>query len=163
MSILPPEVHAELTQLLQALQSPDNNIRSQAEEHLQNSWTNTRPEILLMGLAEQIQAGSDTPVCSVLYLPCLPVLPAMGIACLMAMPARIFFWSLELTRHVSSPRPSRTRCVLLPPSSSVESHPRRAKMKKVKPSTPSSPWPETRPPLFARSCLNLWLATLIAP
>ncbi|ROT37895.1 importin subunit beta-3 [Sodiomyces alkalinus F11] len=62
MSILPPEVHAELTQLLQALQSPDNSIRSQAEEHLQNSWTSTRPEILLMGLAEQIQAGSDTPV-----------------------------------------------------------------------------------------------------
>lgn len=62
MSVLPPEVHAELTQLLQALQSPDNNIRSQAEEHLQNSWTNTRPEVLLMGLAEQVQAASDTPI-----------------------------------------------------------------------------------------------------
>lgn len=67
MSVLPPEVHAELTQLLQALQSPDNNIRSQAEEHLQNSWTNTRPEVLLMGLAEQVQAASDTPVRPLLY------------------------------------------------------------------------------------------------
>jgi importin-5 len=62
MSLLPPDVHAELTQLLQALQSSDNSIRSQAEEHLQNNWTNARPEVLLMGLAEQIQAASDTSV-----------------------------------------------------------------------------------------------------
>ncbi|KXJ90626.1 armadillo-type protein [Microdochium bolleyi] len=62
MSVLPQEVHAELTQLLQALQSPDNSSRSQAEEHLQNNWTNTRPEILLMGLAEQISASQDVAV-----------------------------------------------------------------------------------------------------
>lgn len=62
MSILPQEIHAELTQLLQALQSPDNSTRSQAEEHLQNNWTNTRPEILLMGLAEQISASQDSAV-----------------------------------------------------------------------------------------------------
>ncbi|KAF5682658.1 importin subunit beta-3 [Fusarium denticulatum] len=59
MSLLPPDIHAELSQLLQALQSPDNSIRSQAEEHLQNNWTATRPEVLLMGLAEQIQAAGD--------------------------------------------------------------------------------------------------------
>ncbi|KAK5653518.1 hypothetical protein OQA88_8777 [Cercophora sp. LCS_1] len=59
MSMLAPDVHAELAQLLQALQSKDNNARSQAEEHLQNNWTNTRPEVLLMGLAEQIAAGRD--------------------------------------------------------------------------------------------------------
>ncbi|KAF5677303.1 importin subunit beta-3 [Fusarium heterosporum] len=59
MSLLPPDVHAELSQLLQALQSPDNSSRSQAEEHLQNNWTTTRPEVLLMGLAEQIQAAGD--------------------------------------------------------------------------------------------------------
>ncbi|KAJ8131391.1 hypothetical protein O1611_g2236 [Lasiodiplodia mahajangana] len=58
--MLPPEVSAELTQLLQALQSPDNSIRSQAEDHLQNSWTATRPEILLMGLAEQIAGAPDS-------------------------------------------------------------------------------------------------------
>ncbi|KOS23432.1 Importin subunit beta-3 [Escovopsis weberi] len=62
MSLLPPDVHAELTQLLQALQSPDNGIRSQAEEHLQNNWTGTRPEVLLMGLAEQIQGAEDNAV-----------------------------------------------------------------------------------------------------
>ena len=62
MSMLPAEVHAELAQLLQALQSPDNNIRSQAEDHLQNSWTATRPEVLLMGLAEQISGSTDAPV-----------------------------------------------------------------------------------------------------
>lgn len=62
MSVLPPEVHAELAQLLQALQSADNNVRSQAEEHLQSNWTSTRPEVLLMGLAEQISISNDTPV-----------------------------------------------------------------------------------------------------
>ncbi|ESU14277.1 hypothetical protein FGSG_13254 [Fusarium graminearum PH-1] len=59
MSLLPQDVHAELSQLLQALQSPDNSIRSQAEEHLQNNWTASRPEVLLMGLAEQIQGAGD--------------------------------------------------------------------------------------------------------
>ncbi|RYC60014.1 hypothetical protein CHU98_g6192 [Xylaria longipes] len=60
MSVLPLEVSAELTQLLQALQSPDNSVRSQAEDHLQNNWTATRPEILLMGLAEQIAGASES-------------------------------------------------------------------------------------------------------
>ncbi|CAK7562739.1 MAG: importin subunit beta-3 [Sporothrix epigloea] len=54
MSLLPPELGVELSQLLQALQSADNAIRSQAEDHLQNNWTASRPEVLLMGLAEQI-------------------------------------------------------------------------------------------------------------
>ena len=62
MSLLPPEVYTELTQLLQALQSPDNTIRSQAEDHLQNNWTAARPEILLMGLAEQIAGAPETSV-----------------------------------------------------------------------------------------------------
>lgn len=62
MSILPAETHAELAQLLQALQSADNSIRSQAEGHLQNNWTTTRPDILLMGLAEQIAASTETSV-----------------------------------------------------------------------------------------------------
>ncbi|KAG5930573.1 hypothetical protein E4U42_006661 [Claviceps africana] len=59
MSLLSAEVHAELTQLLQALQSADNATRSQAEEHLQNNWTGSRPEVLLVGLAEQIQGAGD--------------------------------------------------------------------------------------------------------
>lgn len=62
MSVLPHEIHAELQQLLQALQSPDNNIRSQAEEHLATNWTNTKPEMLLMGLVEQLHGSTDTTV-----------------------------------------------------------------------------------------------------
>lgn len=62
MSLLSPEIHAELTQLLQALQSADNAIRSQAEEHLQNNWTTTRPEVLLVGLAEQVEGANDNTV-----------------------------------------------------------------------------------------------------
>ncbi|KZL75448.1 importin subunit beta-3, partial [Colletotrichum tofieldiae] len=62
MSVLPPDVHAELSQLLQALQSPDNSVRTQAEDHLQNNWTANRPEVLLMGLAEQIQVASDASI-----------------------------------------------------------------------------------------------------
>jgi len=63
MSVLPSEVTAEMATLLQALQSADNNIRSQAEEHLQNNWIATRPDVLLMGLAEQIAISRDAPVC----------------------------------------------------------------------------------------------------
>jgi len=63
MSMLPPEVTLELAQLLQALQSADNNIRSQAEEHLQTHWTNEKPDVLLMGLVEQIQGSPETIVC----------------------------------------------------------------------------------------------------
>ncbi|TVY64219.1 Importin subunit beta-3 [Lachnellula suecica] len=59
MSVLAPEVHAELTQLLNALQSTDNNVRSQAEAHLNDTWTAQKPEMLLMGLVEQIGGSSD--------------------------------------------------------------------------------------------------------
>ena len=62
MSMLPPEITAELTQLLQALQSADNTTRSQAEEHLQNNWTAPRPDVLLMGLAEQIGSQASNVV-----------------------------------------------------------------------------------------------------
>ncbi|KAI1261994.1 armadillo-type protein [Xylariaceae sp. FL1019] len=60
MSILAPEVSAELTGLLQALQDKSNSIRTQAEAHLQTNWTDARPELLLMGLAEQT-AGAPEP------------------------------------------------------------------------------------------------------
>ncbi|KAG0647419.1 Importin beta sal3 [Hyphodiscus hymeniophilus] len=59
MSVLPQEVHAELAQLLDALQSSDNSVRAQAEDHLANNWTATKPEMLLMGLVEQIQGSND--------------------------------------------------------------------------------------------------------
>jgi importin-5 len=73
MSVLPPDVHNELAQLLDALQSSDNSVRSQAEEHLANNWTTTKPELLLMGLVEQIQGSNDPtvhprPICRICVL-----------------------------------------------------------------------------------------------
>ena len=62
MSVLPPEVHAGLAQLLQGLQSTDNNARTQAEEHLNTEWVSKRPDMLLMGLAEQMQGSEQEGV-----------------------------------------------------------------------------------------------------
>jgi hypothetical protein len=62
MSLLPPEVHSALSQLLRALTTPDNTVRTQAEEQLNNDWIQNRPDVLLMGLAEQIQGAEDTVV-----------------------------------------------------------------------------------------------------
>lgn len=62
MSLLPPEVHAALSQLLRALTTPDNTVRSQAEEQLNNDWIQGRPDVLLMGLVEQIHGAEDSRV-----------------------------------------------------------------------------------------------------
>lgn len=62
MSLLPPEVHSALGQLLRALSTADNTVRTQAEEQLNNDWALNRPDVLLMGLVEQIQAAEDTIV-----------------------------------------------------------------------------------------------------
>lgn len=62
MSQLPAEVQAALGQLLGALSSSDNNIRSQAEEHLTNDWVVNRPDVLLMGLVEQMHGSQDISV-----------------------------------------------------------------------------------------------------
>lgn len=60
MSVLPQEIHAALAQLLQGLQAPDNVQRSDAEKQLNDEWIQARPDVLLMGLSEQIQ-GADEP------------------------------------------------------------------------------------------------------
>jgi len=62
MSVLPAEVQGALSQLLQALSSNDNALRSQAEEQLNNDWTLNRPDVLLMGLVEQIRGSQDSSV-----------------------------------------------------------------------------------------------------
>ena len=62
MSLLPPEVNTALVQLLQSLQSSDNTVRGQAEEQLNTEWVNQRPDVLLMGLAEQMQDSQDEAV-----------------------------------------------------------------------------------------------------
>lgn len=60
MSLLQPEAYQHLVALLQGLQSSDNVARSNAETALTDEWVNPQPEMLLMGLAEQIQGGDDT-------------------------------------------------------------------------------------------------------
>jgi hypothetical protein len=62
MSSLSPEAHQVLTQLLQALQSTDNTARAQAEETLNGEWVNQRPDMLLIGLAEQMQGSQEEGV-----------------------------------------------------------------------------------------------------
>jgi hypothetical protein len=62
MSVLPPEVHNALTVLLTALQSPDNVLRTQAEEQLNTEWVQPRPELLLMALVEQILGSEEVGV-----------------------------------------------------------------------------------------------------
>lgn len=62
MSVLPAEVHTALAQILQALQSPDNNVRKEAEDKLAGDWTAARPDVLLMALVEQIQGSQDPAV-----------------------------------------------------------------------------------------------------
>ncbi|KAF2175554.1 ARM repeat-containing protein [Zopfia rhizophila CBS 207.26] len=60
MSVLSPEIHNILSQLLKGLQSPDNVERTRAEEQLNKEWLNNQPNFLLMGLTEQIQGAPDT-------------------------------------------------------------------------------------------------------
>lgn len=62
MSILPPEVHAALTQLLQGLSSPDNDARTFAEDQLNTAWVATQPDVLLMGLVEVLGVAQEPNV-----------------------------------------------------------------------------------------------------
>lgn len=62
MSVLPDEVHQALNQLLQGLQATDNTVRSTAEEQLNTEWVAQRPDVLLMGLAEQMAGSQDEGV-----------------------------------------------------------------------------------------------------
>lgn len=62
MSLLAPEIHSALALLLRGLTTPDNSVRSQAEEQLNNDWLQNRPDVLLMGLAEQIQGAEEVAV-----------------------------------------------------------------------------------------------------
>jgi hypothetical protein len=62
MSVLPAEVHTALSTLLKGLQSADNVQRTASEEELNREWTGERPDVLLMGLTEQIQLAQETSV-----------------------------------------------------------------------------------------------------
>jgi hypothetical protein len=65
--MLATEIHAALSQLLRGLQSPDNVERTQAEDLLNTEWVLRRPEILLLGLTEQIQGQEDPSVRSIVH------------------------------------------------------------------------------------------------
>lgn len=62
MSVLPAEVHTALSNLLKGLQSADNVERTNAEEALNKEWVDARPDVLLMGLTEQMQLAQETSV-----------------------------------------------------------------------------------------------------
>lgn len=65
MSVLPAEIHTALDNLLKGLQSPDNVERTAAEEQLNKEWVGERPDVLLMGLSEQIELANDTSVSTI--------------------------------------------------------------------------------------------------
>ena len=62
MATLPENVHAALTNLLRGLQSADNVERTAAEQQLSDEWLAQRPDVLLMGLSEQIDFAPDSTV-----------------------------------------------------------------------------------------------------
>lgn len=62
MSALHPELQSALAQLLQGLNSPDNDLRGRFEETLQNEWQAQKPDALLMGLVEQAHSNPDEKV-----------------------------------------------------------------------------------------------------
>ena len=62
MSLLPLEVHNALVDLLQGLSSGDNTTRTHAEEQLNGDWINARPDVLLMGLVEQLSVAQEPSV-----------------------------------------------------------------------------------------------------
>ncbi|KAL6721074.1 importin subunit beta-3 [Lecanora helva] len=59
MALLAPEIHTALADLLQKLASPDNQTRTVAEDQLNNEWFVKQPDLLLMGLVEQIQLSQE--------------------------------------------------------------------------------------------------------
>lgn len=63
MSALHPELQNALAQLLQGLNSADNELRSKYEDSLANEWQAQKPDALLMGLVEHAHAAQDEKVC----------------------------------------------------------------------------------------------------
>lgn len=62
MSALHPELQNALSQLLQGLNSPDNELRTKYEDVLVNEWQAQKPDALLMGLVEQAHSTPDEKV-----------------------------------------------------------------------------------------------------
>ena len=51
-SLVPPDVVSQLNQVLLDLVSNDNNLRSSAEQQLNEQWIAQQPELLLLSLAQ---------------------------------------------------------------------------------------------------------------
>ena len=64
MSLIGQQLTTALATLLKGLQSAENITRKHAEDGLQRDWVDKQPEILLMGLAEQMQGSKDLSVSS---------------------------------------------------------------------------------------------------
>lgn len=62
MALLSSEIHTALAELLQKLSSPENQARTLAEDQLNNEWFVKQPDVLLMGLVEQIQLSQEPSV-----------------------------------------------------------------------------------------------------
>ena len=62
MSVLPVQIGSALAELLHELSSSDNVVRASAEERLNTDWVAARPDVLLMGLVEQIQVSQEPAV-----------------------------------------------------------------------------------------------------
>lgn len=71
MATLPEHVHAALTNLLRGLQSPDNVERTAAEQQLNEEWFSQRPDVLFMGLSEQLDFAPDSTVSKTLPFYCI--------------------------------------------------------------------------------------------
>ncbi|PVI07059.1 importin subunit beta-3 [Periconia macrospinosa] len=67
MASLPENVHTALSNVLSGLQSADNVTRTAAEDQLNNEWFAQQPDVLLMGLSEQIDFAPDSNFAAVIF------------------------------------------------------------------------------------------------
>ena len=67
MSALHPELQGALAQLLQGLNSTDNEVRGKYEDSLTNEWQAQKPDALLLGLVEHAHSAQDEKVGAVLH------------------------------------------------------------------------------------------------
>jgi hypothetical protein len=61
-SLVPPDVVSQLNQVLMNLVSNDNNLRSSAEQQLNEQWIAQQPDLLLLSLAQLGRTHEETHV-----------------------------------------------------------------------------------------------------
>ena len=105
MSLLSSEVHVVLVQLLQKLSSPDNQARTEAEDHLNNEWFVKQPDVLLMGLVEQMQLSQESSVRNMQRTAYLEHAPLIGLS----LHADAVFCSNPISQNVNQDKKSSRR------------------------------------------------------